>query len=144
MVSNRARPSRPNRFAPSRVVIAALILVCAIFVFSYSGRMVRKAELEAEAVRWEAQIAEAEQKQHVLAAELDEVESDAYVDQVARNELGLAKENDVEIIVIEPTLTPASVTSSTPADGNRAGAADASRGSMPVWQQWMSLLASGQ
>jgi hypothetical protein len=126
------------------VVIAALILVCAIFVFSYSGRMVRKAELEAEAVRWEALIADARQKQHVLTAERTQVESDAYVDKVARDELGLGKEDDVEIIVIEPTLTPASVTSNTPADGTYAGAADASRGSMPVWQQWMSLLASGQ
>lgn len=144
MLNNRSRPNQPSRFAPSRVVIAALIVVCAIFVFSYSGRMVRKAQLDAETLRWEAQIVDAQQKQHVLTAQLAEVESDAYVDQMARDELGLAKENDVEIIVIEPTLAPASATSNTPVEGNRAGAANASRTSLPVWQQWMSLLASGQ
>lgn len=142
MAGNTSRQTRPGALAPSRVLLVALIGLCAMFVFSYAERSVRKAQLETNAAEWERQIAEARQKNRALVEELAEVESDAYVDKAARDELGWAKENDVEIIVIEPTMTPASAISAATDEGTQNAKAGAPESSLPVWQQWLSLVAS--
>jgi len=142
MAGNTSRQTRPGPLSPSRVLLVALIGLCALFVFSYAGRSMQKAQLETNAAGWERQIAEARQKNQALTAERAEVESDAYVDKAARDELGWAKENDVEIIVIEPTVTPASVPGAAATEGIQDAAAGAPESSLPVWQQWLSLLAS--
>jgi len=126
-----ATPSTANSPRTSHLALIVMIGLCLFFIVSYAGRVVQRTYLEAETVRWEAKIAQAEANTFVLAAERSYVESDAYIQEKARNELGLVQPGDALVIVVPstptPVITPAAVEESVQ-NTEKAN-----------WQQWLDL-----
>ena len=105
-------PSTPDSIHSTRIVLGILIVLCLGFIISYAGRLAKKAQLQAEAAHWEERIEQANQRRLVLEAERQAVDSDAYVQKKARDELGMAKPGDSIIVVIpsKPTVLADPVT----------------------------------
>lgn len=120
-----------------------------IFVSSYTSRLLRKAEIEQEIVAWEQRVDEAEFRRSELQAELDYVNSPAYLEEAARDQLDMAREGDTVIIVVPTgsTLTPGD----SEVDGDNTRTMDSGGSEMvramagsrdsPTWRQWIALFA---
>jgi cell division protein FtsB len=86
-------------------------------------------------VEWLRQQVKAEQDTNQeLQATLEYVESDAYVEEAARESLGLVKPGEVPVVVVHQAESPVSTTS----EGGTA--VDGGDELMPYWQQWSQLL----
>ena len=113
-----------------RLLIAIVLSFCLIFAITYTNRLARKTRLEAEIAQWETKIAQSVEHRHALEAELAYVQSDAYVEQLAHDELGLVKEGEVIAVVVpadqQPTA-PIITTAQTPP-------------ATPFWRQWLDRL----
>lgn len=134
------RQFRRNRPVFSRLGLLFLIGLCVLFVSSYTHRLMRKAEVEREIAEWDQRIAEAERHQQELQAELDYVNSPAYIEDVARNQLDMAREGDRVIIVLAGESAPESNDSSGSAENETA----TSISGIPeeaTWRQWVDLLS---
>jgi cell division protein FtsB len=113
-----------------RLFFGVIIGLCIFFAISYTGRLVERMQVEAEADQWEQRIAEARVRQAELAAQLNYVTSDEYVDQVAREDLGLALPGDSVVIVV-----PESADRPAPAfAASESAASDASSSGEPNLQ----------
>jgi cell division protein FtsB len=123
----------------SRIGLLLLIALCVLFVSSYTSRLVRKAHVEQEITEWEQSIAAAEQRQLELEAELDYVNSSAYIEERAREELGMGREGDTVIIVVASTEVPEMPVAmyETTVDKTSSGSASPAE---PTWRQWMMIL----
>ncbi|MFN8495562.1 MAG: septum formation initiator family protein [Caldilineaceae bacterium] len=116
----------------ARVMLIILIAFCGIFMIGYASRLAKKATLAAEAVHWEARIDQAKQQRLVLAAERNYVNSNAYIEKEARDELGLAKQGDELVILVASTPTPfVSAKAEINAEVKKQGNSN--------WRRWFSL-----
>jgi cell division protein FtsB len=115
-----------------RLVLFALIVFCLLFLVGYASRLAEQARLQAEIAGWEARITQAQQEQALLQVQLEHVQSDAFVHERARNELGLVLPGDELIIRLEqqPALL-----ASAPATGEPAVRPT----DKPNWRQWLDL-----
>jgi cell division protein FtsL len=117
--------------APRQALLFVLIVLCLLFVVGYASRLTEQTRLQVAIARQEARIVQAQQKQARLQAELTHVQSDAYVEQVAREQLGMVQPGDQLVIRVAPppeAVQPApepSVTAMSPMP--------------PPWQQWLEL-----
>ena len=93
-----ATPSTTNSLRTSHLALIVMIGLCLFFIVSYAGRVMQRTYLETKVVHWEAKIAQAEANTLALAAERSYVESDAYIQEKARNELGLVQPGDALVI----------------------------------------------
>jgi len=89
-------------------------------------------------VEWLRQQVQAEQdKNQALQDRLEYVESDGYVEEAARESLGLVKPGEVPVVVVyQPESLPSASSDggTTIPGGNEP---------MPYWQQWSQLLLGG-
>jgi cell division protein FtsB len=130
-------PLRPSR--KPRLILIFLIALCGLFVYSYTMRLVEKAQVEAKIVEMKARIGEAKNVQYQLLEERESLSEPDYIDRVARENFGLAKPGDKVLVVIKkPAASPAaagaptSATEVTPVD----------LGYLPIWQQWISFFTT--
>ena len=126
-----ATPSTANSPRTSHLALIVMIGLCLFFIVSYAGRVVQRTYLETEAVHWEAKIAQAEANTLALAAERSYVESDAYIQEKARNELGLVQPGDALVIVVPSTPTPVITPVAVEESVQNTEKAN--------WQQWLDL-----
>jgi cell division protein FtsB len=132
-----------------RFLFLILIVLCVLFVVSYAGRLTERTRLYQEIRAMEARIELEEARTLVLAANLDYVDSEDYVDRVAREELGMGREGDrVMIIVDAPTPIPADVASALLAEPASDRPIEAMSelvryGDPPIWKQWLALFVHG-
>jgi hypothetical protein len=87
--------------------------------------------LEQSIAQQSARIAAAKQRQQMLQQQLDYVRSDAYVEEVARNELGMVQPGD-ELWVVVPGPKSMAVASE--------GVVSSAVVSPPLWQEWLRRL----
>ena len=120
-----------------RLLIFMLIGLCILFVISYASRRIENSRVQAEVIAMDSDIAQSQRNQAELEAQLEFVESDAYVDQVARNELGLAKPGDSVIIVLPAIENPSA--EQDVEDANSLATAPQASTDLPNWRQWLQL-----
>ncbi len=120
--------STPKR--NSRILWTIFLSIFLIFLISYAGRLASGAYLEAEIDRQIASLAAAKAHQQALQQQLTYVRSDAYIEEVARNELGMVQPGDELLIVVEGPNTAAP---------DQAIATSAVL-EPPFWQQWLDRL----
>jgi cell division protein FtsB len=115
-----------------RLVLFALIVFCLLFLVGYASRLAERARLQAEIANWEERIVQSQQEQALLQAQLTYVQSDAFVHERARDELGMVLPGDELVIRLEqgPTLQPGE-----PALGEPT----IQSSSRPNWRQWLDL-----
>ena len=154
-----------NASSNRRPLYFIAILLCLIFVISYVGRLSRRASLRAEIVAKEQLIEEAVERQFELEEYRTYVGSDAYVEEVMREEFGMAREGETLMVLVDPPSLPTptpdpgpgAVPDSDPSEGaalqlepalDMAEGADPD-GSVkggqavdePTWRQWISFFA---
>jgi cell division protein FtsB len=90
-----------------RLVFAAAVLLAAYFAYDAALGAIRTYRLEQQRAAAEAELARLEAQRDYLQGVLDYVASDAYVEQVARRELGYVRDGEVPFLVVGPTPEPA-------------------------------------
>lgn len=137
-------PTQPNQ--PSRLVsvlygfLPLAIGAAALFVLVIiGGKAVQGYEMRQEARALEQRIDGLKRENRRMTQELEHLQSDEYIEKVAREELGLIREGDVAIIMIHPegraSARALPVATPTPM------ATPAEQG-IPTWQRWLSLFVS--
>ncbi|MFZ4663628.1 MAG: FtsB family cell division protein [Caldilineaceae bacterium] len=84
-----------------RLLWAIVLSLALLFVVTYGERLATKANLAAALVEQQARISEARQRQQALQQQLVYVRSDAYIEEAARNDLGMVQPGDELLIVVE-------------------------------------------
>jgi cell division protein FtsB len=142
-----ARPPSvyPKRRRPlfSRLGLLILIGFCIFFVASYTGRLRHKAEVEREISALQLRITEAEQHQQELQAELDYVNGPAYIEDVARNQLDMAKPGDKVIVVVNHGAE-AAAEAALDEPAPEGSSVDRSGLDQPTWEQWLELITGDE
>jgi cell division protein FtsB len=140
---SRRRPARAGfserltarlRFRQSGAVIASLVMVV-ISCWMLAGivsQVVTGARLDHQRAAADAEIAAIEQRNAQLEDEVTYAESPAYAEQVAREQLGMAREGDTVILPTFPEVTP------TPAAPTPAPVPSPTP--QPNWRGWQRAL----
>ena len=114
-----------------RLLWAIVLFLTLLFVVSYGERLATKANLEAALVEQETRLVEARQRQQALQQQLVYVRSDAYIEEAARNNLGMVQPGDELLVVIEgKSITATAADALAPAATNER----------PLWQIWLERL----
>ena len=116
-----------------RLAILVLLLVCVYFIVIFGGQAWRANTLEAEIAQQRASIADIRRENARLAARAEQMNSAAYyayVEQVARRDLGLARPG--ETVVIVPRQAAAAAPTQAP---EPVATAD-----KPNWQLWINAI----
>ncbi len=131
MAQQEQGPSGINR----RPIIFLFLLLCVLFVISYTGRMGQLVVLNGEIGAQQLQLEETRQRQAALEDEYAYTQTEQYTDEVARSEFGMSQSGD-DLIV--PVGSAAAIAAA-------ASEAEAQRGdgSAPTWQQWWQIFAQG-
>ncbi|HLT57785.1 MAG: septum formation initiator family protein [Limnochordales bacterium] len=89
------------RVRPRFFVILGVLFLSAYLLYGYVDGFVRMGAMRAELERVRAEIARYEALNAQLRAELEHYNSDAYIERVAREELGLVKPGETPVMLIE-------------------------------------------
>ena len=92
---------RTQRRTYNRRLLIALIIFCIFFAMIYTARLGRYADLQAEQALWDQRIERSQEKQAQLLEWRNYVDSEAFVAEKAREELGWSQDGDELIIVVE-------------------------------------------
>jgi cell division protein DivIC len=84
-----------------RLLWAIVLFLTFLFVVTYGERLATKTKLEATLVAQETRLVEVRQRQQALQQQLIYVRSDAYIEEAARNNLGMVQPGDELLIVVE-------------------------------------------
>ncbi len=127
------KKKRVFQFPFTQFVAIVVITVCLFLVIDFGRRTASNYQIKAEETRLETELANS-QKQHIdLQARLAYVQSDAYVEEIARTQLKWAREGEMVVVVMAtPQAQP-----QAGADGQPA----AINGVVPEspWQAWWLL-----
>ena len=125
---------RPN------LLLFLLIVLCGLFVYSYTARLGEKGAIDAEIAAMQARIDQAKVQQQELLAEQAALRDPSYLDTVARDVLDHAKPGDKVLTMVK--LPPAEA-AAMPAQTVLAMSPveSALPVGVPIWQQWVSFFA---
>lgn len=123
--STRGDPTLRERLHPKRAGVHALTLVLVVLslwmMASFVGQIMTGAQLEQRRAALIAENARLEATNRALLDQVEYAESPAYVEQIAREQLGLAAEGDTVVLptfedrpVSEATPTPVALPAPTP------------------------------
>jgi cell division protein FtsB len=111
--------------------IAIIVLTISLFlVVDFARRTAATYKIKAEAARLEQEVAQVRAHRQELEAQLNYVQSDAYVEEIARTQLKWAKEGETVVVVM---ATPQPV--SAPSVDSASSSADSFVPQSP-WQAW--------
>lgn len=114
-----------------RLLWAIVLFFTLFFVVTYGERLATKANLETALVEQQGRLVEARQRQQRLQQELVYVRSDAYIEEAARNDLGMVQPGDELLIVVEgPSVTATAADALAPTTTDQP----------PLWQTWLKRL----
>lgn len=107
--TNSTAASQPGeRFRqPGIYLVTMVMLAISLWMLaSFIGQVVTSAQLERREAELRAEIAELEAEKLALEQQVAYAESPAYAEQIAREQLGLAREGDIVILPSFPDVTP--------------------------------------
>lgn len=93
-----------------------MVILIALLAVNFVGQVLQGARLESRRAEIEAEVARIKAENAVLEGAVAFTESDVYVERIAREQLGYAREGDVVIFPREAPASPSpSVSAETPA-----------------------------
>jgi cell division protein FtsL len=101
---------------PFTQVIAIIAVVVALFlVVDFGRRAAANYQMNSEVIKLEQEVAAEKERQQRLLAEKTYVQSDAYIEKVAREELKWGRRGEVQVILmLTPQAPPASPPEASP------------------------------
>jgi cell division protein FtsB len=119
------------------MIIVGLILtsLTVYFVFQFVSLVWQGKQQEQEIARGQTAIALQQEQNRRLKEELEYAESDAYVEKMARERLGMARDGEVILIpeIVVRTQTPLPAVARQPAAPAPAGVSN--------WRRWLAALS---
>ena len=106
MAQQEQGPSGINR----RPIIFLFLLLCVLFVISYTGRMGQLVVLNGEIGAQQLQLEETRQRQAALEDEYAYTQTEQYTDEVARSEFGMSQSGDDLIVPVGSAAAVAAAT----------------------------------
>ena len=94
-------PRQRKDFLLNPVVITILVVIAVIAAFNFYQNMTRMNQLESQIEKIEDQIAQAEAENEKLKRQLENSNSYEYIEEVAREKLGLVKPGEKMFIPVE-------------------------------------------
>ena len=94
-------PRQKKDFLLNPVIVTIIIIIALIAAFNFYQNMVRLSQIENEIDEIEAQIARAEAENEELKEKIDNSSSYEYIEEVAREKLGLVKPGEKMFIPVE-------------------------------------------
>jgi cell division protein FtsB len=123
-----------GRSALSLALGALMLVFIGLLVANFIGQIMQAAALEARREELAAEVAQMEADNATLRGAVEFSESDVYIERVAREQLGYAREGDV---VILPRELPAAAPAAPAADEQPAAPAAPAE---PNWRLWWQAL----
>ena len=127
------KKKRTLQFPFTQFVAIVVITVSLFLVIDFGRRTAANYQIKAEATLLEKEVADSQSQHTALEARLSYVQSDAYVEEIARTQLKWAREGETVVVVMAtPQPEP-----QAPTDGQPA----AINGVVPEspWQAWWLL-----
>ncbi len=115
-----------------RIVLLLAVPVVAYFAFSAGGKVLQTYRLKEDETRILAEIKQLEARHLALQAYRDYVESEEYIEKVAREELNLMKKGETAVIVLSPP-SPNVYTEELPSTIGQEQ-------QPPLWKRWWDFL----
>ena len=127
------KKKRVFQFPFTQFVAIVVVTVCLFLVIDFGRRTASNYQIKAEETRLGTELADSQSRHAALEARLAYVQSDAYVEEIARTQLKWAREGET-VVVVMPTPQ---AQSQAQADGQPA----AINGVVPEspWQAWWLL-----
>lgn len=96
------------QLTPARVVLGVALLMAVYFLFTFAGNAIKGRQLSLQEEALNSEIRAQQERYQELQALEQYLKSDEYVEQVARQQLGLVKPGETAIIAIptQPSPTP--------------------------------------
>ncbi len=96
----------PRRRFPRRVVPLAALLLAALLLRAYGESALTAYRLRREAARLERQIQTMRLANAQLREEIRRLHTPAYIERLAREQLGLVRPGEIPVIIVRPTPSP--------------------------------------
>ncbi len=93
------------RISSARIILAVTALVVVYFLVSGAFNAIRSHQLREQQSRLEADIQELQQRFERLEALKEYLNSDEYIETIARQQLGLVRQGETGFVVISTTST---------------------------------------
>lgn len=94
-------PRQKKDFLLNPVVLTIIVIIALIAAFNFYQNMERMNQLEKKIERIEAQISKAEAENEKLKAQIENSDNYDYIEEVAREKLGLVKPGEKLLIPVE-------------------------------------------
>ena len=117
----------------NRILLLLAVPIVIYFAFTTAGKVLQNYHLRQEGNQILQEIKEIEARNLALQAYRDYVQSDEYIEKVAREELNLMKRGETAVIV----LSPPSSTANTEEPPSSIGKKE----EPPLWKRWWDFLA---
>ena len=95
-----------TKLSTTRIVLAVTALAVVYFLVSGSLNAIRSHQLRQQESRVEGEIRDLQERFQRLEAVRDYLDSDEYIETVARQQLGLVRQGEVGLVVISTAPTP--------------------------------------
>jgi cell division protein FtsB len=131
--------------------IFLLIGMCLVFAVSYTGRVLTKIRVDNAVVAQEGRNLTAMERSVELDGRLTYVQSDAYIEEKARGEFGMAQPGDKKVVILpqpntngtsaapSPLVSPPQPAPTTVRPAGPVPSPNLPDLSLPVWRQWLAL-----
>ena len=94
-------PRQRKDFLLNPVIITIVVVIAATAAFNFYQNMSRMSQLENQIEEIEAQIVQAEAENEKLKTQLENSDSNEYIEEIAREKLGLVKPGEKMFIPVE-------------------------------------------
>lgn len=94
-------PRQRKDFLLNPVVITIVVVIAVVAAFNFYQNISRMSQLESQIEEIEAQIVQAEAENKKLKTQLENSDSNEYIEEVAREKLGLVKPGEKMFIPVE-------------------------------------------
>ncbi|HMO57067.1 MAG TPA: septum formation initiator family protein [Roseiflexaceae bacterium] len=134
--SSRSGWLRSERLGRSGVhlLTLAMVLISLWMLAGFVSQVIASAQLERRRDALSSEVASIQATNVAIQRTVEFAESPAYAEQVARDQLGYAREGDIVIFPTIPEATPPADTSATPPLPAPAP--------QPNWYRWLQVLAA--
>jgi len=95
------------QLTPARIVLGVAALIAVYFLFTFAGNAIKGRQLSLQEEALNSEIRAQQERYQELQALEQYLKSDEYIEQVAREQLGLVKPGETAIIAIPTEPSPA-------------------------------------